>query len=180
MKSLTHGATLTLLLLLNLLAGALALWSHSDAALAYRLAGKSWLYHRHAYDHSPLASLLLARPVSQWDEQGRLQLLSNHDAQFDTELLLADGSHSSHLRITIQGEWQISDGYLVLQSHHYSALPLDTIARGLLENQGDMLQQLWLGNFNRSRRLTLLTPEHLLLQEENRSLWLLTAEPDSS
>ncbi len=177
MRSWLSPATLWLLLLANGLLVWLALWHGSDPQLAQRLGGQNWSYQRHAYDHSPMASLLLARPVRQWNETGRLQLLSNHDAQFDVDLLLADDSRSSRLHITIQGRWQVSDGYLILQSRNYSMLPLDTIARGLLEHQGDMLRQLWLAAFNRSWQITLLDATQLLLAEDNHSLWLLNPDP---
>ncbi|MGL4207689.1 MAG: hypothetical protein ACRCRW_16440 [Aeromonadaceae bacterium] len=167
---------ITLLLLGSLLVVALSLWLTSDQRLSQRVGGQLWSYKRETYNQAELASLLLSTRIHYWQEQGRLRLLSNHGAQMDIELTLMEDHGPAKLYVSIQGNWQLSDNYLILKSDHYSALPLDEAGQKVLKNHASALQDLWLTLFNRSRLLSLLGNNNLLLSNDGGRPWVLTRQ----
>ena len=167
-----------LLLLCALLALAMSLWLPSDQRLSQRVGGQLWSYQRETYNQAELASLLLNTPIHFWQEQGRLRLLRNHGAQMDVELTLMEDKGPAKLHISIQGSWQLSDNYLILKSDHYSALPLNEAGLRVLKHHAGALQDLWLTLFNRSRLLSLLGDEDLLLSNDGGWPWVLTRQRD--
>jgi hypothetical protein len=150
-------------------------WLKSDLRLQKRIAGKSWSYQRETFRESTLASLILDEPINSWSEQGSLRLLSNSEAQLDLKLQLEqrNGQHAV-LRIAIQGRWLLSDGFLILKSGSYSALPLNENGKTLLEQQPQAMKDIWLTQFNRSRPIVMLDEHHILLRNDGSNFWVLS------
>ena len=172
-----HSNWLPILLLLTaMLILALSLWLPSDQRLSQRVGGQLWSYQRETYNQAELASLLLSTRIHYWQEQGRLRLLSNHGAQMDVELTLMEDHGPAKLHVSIQGSWQLSDNYLMLKSDHYSALPLNEAGQRVLQKHAGALQDLWLTLFNRSRLLSLLGEDNLLLSNDGGRPWVLTKQ----
>lgn len=100
---------------------------------------------------SELASLILSTPIENWQEQGHLRLLSNGEAQLDVAVQLQRlQGPTADLRISIQGSWLLSDGFLILKSSHYTALPFNDSGKQLLARHAQPLRDIWLTLFNRS------------------------------
>ncbi len=148
-------------------------WLKSDLRTQKRIAGKSWSYQRETLSQSALASLLLEEPINSWSEQGSLRLLSNNEAQIDLKLQL-EQRHGQHavLRIAIQGRWLLSDGFLILKSGSYSAIPLNENGKTLLEQQQQAMKNIWLTQFNRSRPIVMLDEHHMVLRNDGGNIWV--------
>ena len=166
----------TLLTLSAALALLLSLWLPSDLRLSQRISGLMWSYPRETYNQAELASLLLNTRIHYWQEQGRLRLLSNHGAQMDITLTLMEESGPAKLHIAIQGSWQLSDGFLILKSDHYTALPLNEAGQKALKEHAVAVRDIWLTLFNRSRPIRLLGEEYLLLSNDGGRPWVLTKQ----
>ena len=167
-----------LLLLFALLSCAIAgdLWLHSDLRLKQQIAGHRWSYQRENHGALPLPSLILDTPISRRQESGSVRLLSNGMAQIEIMLRLSSPQHSAEVGVALQGNWQVTDGFLMFETKTYSALPLNRDGKQLLAQNGQFLEDIWRTLFNRSRPLYRLDAQHLLLGTEENALWLLTRQ----
>lgn len=155
-------------------------WLDSDLRLQQRIAGKLWSYQRQTLSQSELASLILSTPIESWWEKGQLRLLSNGEAQLDVAVQLQEQQGpTADLRISIQGSWLLSDGFLILKSSHYTALPLNDSGKQLLARHAQPLKDIWLTLFNRSRPIFLLDERHMLLNNQGDSLWVLNSQENA-
>ena len=167
-----------LALLTTLLMSALSaeLWLHSDLRLKQQIAGHRWSYQRENHGALPLPSLILDTPISRRQESGSVRLLSNGMAQIEIMLRLSSPQHSAEVGVALQGNWQVTDGFLMFETKTYSALPLNRDGNQLLAQNGQFLEDIWRTLFNRSRPLYRLDAQHLLLGTEENALWLLTRQ----
>lgn len=169
----------SLLALMLMTAIGVCTWLNSDWRLEQRIAGKLWSYQRETLSESELASLILSTPIESWWERGNLRLLSNGEAQLDLAVQLKEHRGlTADLRISIQGRWLLSDGFLILKSSSYTALPFNDAGKKLLARHAQPLKDIWLALFNRSRPLTLLDEQHILLTNQDNSIWVLSARED--
>lgn len=169
----------SLLALMLVTAISLCVWLDSDWRLEQRIAGKLWSYQRETLSESELASLILSTPVENWWERGNLRLLSNGEAQLDLAVQLKEQRGlTADLRISIQGSWLLSDEFLILKSSSYTALPFNDTGKKLLARHAQPLKDIWLALFNRSRPLTLLDEHHILLTNQDNSIWVLSTRQD--
>ncbi len=171
---------LALLAVLLMSAFSAELWLHSDLRLKQQIAGHRWSYQRENHGALPLPSLILNTPISRWQESGSVRLLSNGMAQVEIVLKLGSPRQTADLRLALQGNWQVTDGFLVFETKTYSALPMNRDGKKMLAQNGQFLEDIWLALFNRSRPLYRLDGQHLLLGTEENALWLLTRQDDSS
>lgn len=156
-------------------------WLDSDLRIQQRIAGKLWSYQRQTLSQSELASLILSTPIENWREQGHLRLLSNGEAQLDVAVQLQElQGPTADLRISIQGSWLLSDGFLILKSSHYTALPFNDSGKQLLAQHAQPLRDIWLTLFNRSRPIFLLDERHILLNNQGDSLWVLSTQKSAN
>ena len=97
-------------------------------------------------------------------------------AQIEIMLRLSSPQHSAEVGVALQGNWQVTDGFLMFETKTYSALPLNRDGKQLLAQNGQFLEDIWRTLFNRSRPLYRLDAQHLLLGTEENGLWLLTRQ----
>ncbi len=167
-----------ILALLLVIAISICAWLDSDLRLQQRIAGKLWSYQREILSQSERASLILSTPIESWREKSNLRLLSNGEAHMDIILQLKEQQGpTADLRISIQGSWLLSDGFLILKSSSYTALPFNDSGKQLLARHAQPLKDIWLTLFNRSRAISLLDERHILLNNQGQgdSLWILSS-----
>ena len=149
----------------------LVLWLSSDNHLQRQLTHRSWAFEREQEVAEETAALLLDRKFNRWREQGELLLLANGQLQFESRVELGSLTNKPALRLLIQGQWLLSEGFISFTTSSISFLPTNEAGKQLLAEHESMLEHLVKNRFNRIRKV-MLTDEHtLLLSEDGEALW---------
>lgn len=98
-------------------------------------------------------------------------LLANGQLQFESRVVLGSLTDKPALRLLIQGQWLLSEGFVSFTTSSISFLPTNEAGKQLLAEHESMLEHLVKNRFNRIRKV-MLTDEHtLLLSEDGEALW---------
>jgi len=149
----------------------LVLWLSSDRHLQGQLTHRTWAFEREQEVAEETAALLLDRKLNRWREQGELLLLANGQLQFESRVVLGSLTDKPSLRLLIQGQWLLSEGFISFTTSSISFLPTNPAGKQLLAQHESMLEHLVKNRFNRIRKIMLTDQHTLLLSEDEEALW---------
>jgi len=149
----------------------LVLWLSSDGHLQQQLTHRTWAFEREQEVAEETAALLLDRKLNRWREQGELLLLANGQLQFESRVVFGSLTDKPALRLLIQGQWLLSEGFVSFTTSSISFLPTNAPGKLLLAEHESMLEHLVKNRFNRIRKVMLTNEHTLLLSEDEEALW---------